>query len=152
MALWKFSNLNKYGNVRNRIIHLEDGKPFSYNPEGFGKFVEVKRFRYEHNHLYAPVLFTAKDNKLYILPGWQLVDPNTTLNDIEWVKPEVKKDEPVEKNVWKFQSDSNPEIFYFVKQNGNKFTCSCSGFWRAHDKEKGCVHVQKVKTTKLNII
>ena len=67
MALWKFSNLNKYGNIRTRIVHLEDGKPFSYNPKGFGPFVEVHRFKYEHHHLYAPVLFVDSNNQKFIL-------------------------------------------------------------------------------------
>jgi hypothetical protein len=145
MALWKFSNLNKYGNLRTRIIYLEDGKPFSFNPKGFGKSVFVSRFKYEHSHLYAPVLFTDSTNQKYILPNWQPVLPETTLNDVTWVKPVIKKEQPTEKNVWKFESSSSPNTFYFVRQNGNKLTCSCSGFFRAFDREKGCVHCQTVR-------
>ena len=32
MALWKFSNLNKYGNIRTRIIYRPDGESFGINP------------------------------------------------------------------------------------------------------------------------
>lgn len=143
MALWKFSNLNKYGNIRSRIIFVEDGKPFSYNPKGLGSFVETRRFKYEHIHLYAPCLYVASDGKKYILPTWQPVEPETTLSDINWIKPEVKKEEPVEKNVWKFESSSNPNTFYFVRQNGNKIICNCSGFYRS--KIRKCKHVLQVE-------
>lgn len=49
MALWQFSNLNKYGTLRSRVMYLPDGKPFSHGP-GFGKFVAVKRFKYPYEH------------------------------------------------------------------------------------------------------
>ena len=35
MALWQFTNFNKYGNPRTRIIHRPDGEGFSHGP-GFG--------------------------------------------------------------------------------------------------------------------
>ena len=34
MALWEFTNKNKYGNLRSRIVYRPDGEPFSYNPKG----------------------------------------------------------------------------------------------------------------------
>ena len=46
MALWHFTNFNKYGNPRHRIFHLPDGKPFSHGP-GFGPTM-VRRFKYEY--------------------------------------------------------------------------------------------------------
>ena len=144
MALWKFSNLNKYGNIRTRIVHLEDGKPFSYNPKGFGPFVEVHRFKYEHHHLYAPVLFVDSNNQKFILPNWQPVVSETTLSDIEWIKP-VKIEAPIEKETWKFESSSEPGTFYKVRKQGDKLTCNCSGFFRCKDRNKGCKHVQEVR-------
>ena len=35
MALWHFTNFNKYGNPRSRIFHRPDGEGFSHGP-GFG--------------------------------------------------------------------------------------------------------------------
>ena len=35
MALWHFTNFNKYGNPRSRIFYRPDGEAFSHGP-GFG--------------------------------------------------------------------------------------------------------------------
>ena len=142
MALWKFSNLNKYGNWRHRIISWPDNKPFSHGP-GFGKSVGARRFKYDHEHSIPPALFVSIiDKQKYIVPGWQKVHPDTQLNDINWIKPEVKKAEP-EKNTWKFESSSDPGTFYFVRQTGNRLTCTCSGSWRAKDRR--CKHIKEVE-------
>ena len=142
MALWKFSNLNKYGNWRHRIISWPDNKPFSNGP-GFGKSVGARRFKYDHEHSIPPALFVSIiDKQKYIVPGWQKVHPDTQLNDINWIKPEVKKAEP-EKNTWKFESSSDPGTFYFVRQTGNRLTCTCSGSWRAKDRR--CKHIKEVE-------
>ena len=144
MALWKFTNTNKYGNLRSRIIFLPDGKPFSFNPKGFGWFVGARRFKYDYEHLYPPTLFTSpRDGQKYIVPTWQKVLPETTLNDINWIKPEITKPEP-EKNTWKFESSSAPGSFYFVRQNGARLTCTCSGSWRAKDRR--CKHIKEVES------
>ncbi len=89
MALYKFSNLNKYGNFRHRIISWPDNKPFSHGP-GFGKAVGVQRFRYEYEHPYiAPALFVSpRDGQKYIVPSWTKVHPDTQLTDINWIVPE----------------------------------------------------------------
>ena len=144
MPLWKFSNLNKYGNLRHRIIHT-DSSQFSYKPKGLGPFVGVRRFKYTYEHpIMPPSLFVGQDGKKFIVPTWQEVLPETTLADIEWVKPEIG-DKPEIKGVWEFESSSSKGKFYSVKQNGLKLTCNCSGFWRAKDREKGCKHVQQVR-------
>jgi hypothetical protein len=143
MALWKFSNLNKYGTLRSRIIYYPDGKPFSYNPKGLGWFVAARRFKYTHEHMYPPAIFQS-NGKTYIVPGWQEVLPETTLNDVEWIKPEVKKVEP-EKNEWMFESSSDPGHFYRVRQTGTKFTCNCPGVWRSKDRR--CKHIKEVEST-----
>ena len=146
MSLYKFDNYNKHGMLRSRIIHCEDGKPFKYNPKGLGRYTGVRKFKYEYIHpILSPRLYKSKqDGKAYIVPTWQEVHPKTTLNDIEWVKPEIG-DKPEIKGVWEFESDSSKGKFYSVKQNGLKLTCNCSGFWRAKDREKGCKHVQQVR-------
>ena len=46
------------------------------------------------------------------MPTWRKVHPETTYNDIEWIKP-VKIEVPVEKNTWKFESASDPGNFLY---------------------------------------
>jgi hypothetical protein len=146
MALWKFSNKNKYGNWRHRIIALPDGKPFSHGP-GFGSSVGVSLFRYTHEHMYPPALFVSpKDGQKYIMPGWQKVLPETTLKDIEWIKPEIKivksKDTPILISEYKFESKSEPGSFYVVKVTGDKVKCNCAGQYRAKDRQ--CKHMKEI--------
>ena len=142
MPLWKFSNLNKYGNLRHRIIHT-DSSQFSYKPKGLGPFVGVRRFRYTYEHpILPPSLFVGQDGKKFIVPTWQEVLPETTLADIEWIKPEkpVKK---TERKEWKFESKSDPGHFYLVTQVSDyKVRCTCSGQWRAKDRK--CRHMKEV--------
>ena len=142
MPLWKFSNLNKYGNLRHRIIHT-DSSQFSYKPKGLGPFVGVRRFKYTYEHpIMPPSLFVGQDGKKFIVPTWQEVLPETTLADIEWIKPEkpVKK---TERKEWKFESKSDPGHFYLVTQVSDyKVRCTCSGQWRAKDRK--CRHMKEV--------
>ena len=141
--LWKFTNTNKYGNLRSRIVYRPDGEAFGFNPKGFGSFVHVQVFKYIYEHpLIPPSLFTGQDGQKYIVPTWQKVVPETTLNDIKWVKPEIKKPKP-EKNEWLFESSSDPGHFYKVRQVGVKYTCNSPGVWRSKDRE--CKHIKEVK-------
>jgi len=148
MSLWKITNYNKYGALRSRIIHLPEGKSFSIG-KGFGKSVFVQKFKYEHNDIYPPHLYDSRDGNRYILPTWQKVDPNTTLKDINWIKPELKskslfqpekEDTP---NSWEFKSSSS-DVTYIVSftKKGN-LKCTCPGSWRAKDRE--CKHIKEVK-------
>ena len=142
MPLWKFSNLNKYGNLRHRIIHTESSQ-FSYNPKGLGSFVGVRRFKYTYEHqIIPPSLFVGQDNQKYILPTWQKVLPETTLADIEWIKPEKPVEKPEHKE-WRFESKSDPGHFYVVTQVSDfKVRCTCSGQYRAKDRK--CRHMKEV--------
>jgi len=142
MPLWKFSNLNKYGNLRHRIIHT-DSSQFSYKPKGLGPFVGVRRFKYTYEHsIMPPSLFVGQDGKKFIIPTWQEVLPETTLSDIEWIKPE-KSVEKVEKKEWLFESKSDPGHFYKVTQVSDfKVKCTCTGQYRAKDRK--CRHMKEV--------
>ena len=140
--LWKFTNTNKYGNLRSRIVYNPDGKPFTIG-RGFGKFVHVQVFKYTYEHpLIPPSLFIGQDGQKYIVPTWQKVVPETTLNDIKWIKPEVVKPKP-QKNEWLFESSSDPGHFYKVTQVGVTYKCNCPGVWRAKDRQ--CKHIKEVK-------
>ena len=152
MALWKFSNKNKYGNWRHRIIATLDNKPFSHGP-GFGTSVSVSRFKYTYEHPLLPpsIIVSPTTGKTYIVPAWMEVLPETTLKDIEWIKPEIKKSVVVkqEPQTWKFESKSEPGSFYVVQVIGNKVKCNCAGQYRAKDIQ--CKHMKEVQQ-KLGIV
>ena len=144
MALFVFANLNKHGNLRKRIIYRPTSQ-FSYSPKGLGPFVATRRFKYTHEHDYLPPgLYTDSKGEKYITPNWQKVHPETTLNDIEWVKSKPKKIK-VEKQEFQFESKSDPGHFYNVTVKGNQVDCNCAGKWRAKDRQKGCTHMQQVR-------
>lgn len=145
MALWEFSNQNKHKNWRTRIIYVEKGKSLVI-PSGFGNTFS-SRFKYIHTHpILPPCLTKNQKGEVCIIPGWKVVHPNTTLEDIKWEKPStIKIERKVEKNEWLFESSSTPGDFYRVRQMGTKLTCDCSGFFRVKDREKGCKHVQQVR-------
>jgi hypothetical protein len=104
------------------------------------------KYRYEHD-LLGPTLFvSSQTGKKYIMPTGQEVHPETTLKDIEWIKPVLKsieKEKTVEKENWMFESSSEKGIFYKVTKKGDKITCNCSGFWRS--KIRKCKHVLQVE-------
>ena len=143
MALWKFTNKNKHGNLRSRIIYRPDGEPFGFNPKGFGSFVNVQMFRYEYKHeVIPPGLFVDQEGQKYIVPTWQKVDPNTTLKDIEWVKPKPKKQRA--KTVIETHISGSGLGEYTTKYypESGKYHCSCPGYWRS---KGNCKHVKQMK-------
>ena len=141
--LYKFTNTNKYGTLRSRVIYRPDGEGFKFNPKNFGDFVDVKVFRYTYEHpVLPPSLFTDKDGQKWIVPIWKKVLPETTLKDINWVKPKPKKVK-LQKNEFQFESKSDPGHFYKVTVIGTKVDCTCSGKWRAKDRQ--CRHMKDVK-------
>jgi hypothetical protein len=141
--LYKFTNKNKYGTLRSRIIYRPNGEGFKFNPKNFGDFVDVRVFRYTYEHpILPPSLFIDKDGQKWIVPIWKKVLPETTLEDINWVKPKVKKEKP-KKDEWLFESKSDPGHFYKVTQVGITYKCNCPGVWRAKDRQ--CKHIKEVK-------
>ena len=145
MALWKFTNLNKYGNLRSRIVHRPDGEAFSFNPKGFGPFVNVRMFRYEYKGVIPPALATFS-GQTYIVPSWQKVDPNTTLKDINWIKPKPKKQRA--KTIIKTHISGSGLGEYTTKYypESGKFHCTCPGYWRSGGN---CKHVKQMRNETL---
>ena len=145
MALWKFTNLNKHGNLRSRIVYRPDGEAFSFNPKGFGPFVNVRMFRYEHKGAIPPALATIGGQK-YIMPSWQKVDPNTTLKDIQWIKPKpkVKRQETVIKTFKSGSSDAVYTTKYYP--TSGKYFCDCPGSWRSFGN---CKHIKQMRNETL---
>jgi hypothetical protein len=142
MPLFIFTNLNKHGNLRKRLIYRPSSQ-FSYSPKGLGKFVSTRSFKYTYEHDFLPPgLYTNFEGKKYITPTWQEVHPQTTLEDINWVKPK-KIEHEIPKDTWEFKSSSSESV-YTVKQTGhNKFQCNCPGYWRS--AERKCKHVKEVE-------
>ena len=143
--LIQFSNKNKHGNLRTRVFHSKSKRGFGVRPGGFGDFIAVKQFRYQYTHkTLPPSIFKSTDGKFYIIPTWQEVLPETTFNDIEWVREKAKVEKKISKpKEWKFESKSKPGNFYIVKQISDyKVTCNCSGQYRAKDRK--CIHLKTV--------
>ena len=141
MALWKFTNFNKYGNPRTRIFHKPDGEPFSHGP-GFGSTF-VRMFRYEYKGEIIPPSILKLNGKTYLMPIWKEVVEGTTINDIEWIKPKPKK--KAETIVVETPSSKGDVIYKtrFYPDSGN-YTCNCPGTWRA--KDRMCKHIIKLKS------
>ena len=141
--LYEFSNLNKHGNIRSRVVSWPKGKAFGINPKGFGSFIAVKVFKYEYHHKLNPPSLANIGGKKYILPTWQEVLPETELSDIKWVKPKPKaKQEPI---IEIHTSSSNPSKTYkttYYPESG-KFHCNCPGRWRAFDNR--CKHIKALE-------
>ena len=142
MALWHFTNLNKYGNPRSRIFHRPDGEAFSFNPNGFGSFVAVRRYKYEYEHPVMPPTILELNGKTYLMPLWKEVVKGTTIDDIEWIKPKPKKKrtEPVIKT---FTSGSSDNVYTtkYYPDSGN-FHCTCPGSWRSRGN---CKHIKELR-------
>ena len=141
MSLWKFSNRNKYGNIRTRIVHSETSQ-LSLNPKGFGKFICAQRFSYEVEESLIPPRLFETEGKKYIVPSWKEVHPKTTMDDVKVII--VEKEIKVDPNIYTVTSGSGD---YHVRHNPatNKYTCDCMGFWRVLDKEKGCKHIIQIR-------
>ena len=146
MALLQFTNMNKYGNSRSRIIHRPTTQ-LSINPSGFGSYIQVNVFKYEYKHSLLPPGLITLDGKKYLVPGWKEVHPKATLNDINWVKPKTKKLDVFKPQTWKFDSSSSDSVYTVTKVDSVTLKCSCPGFFRAKDRNLGCKHVQKVRAS-----
>ena len=143
MALFKFQNLNKYSNLRTRIVHSPTSQ-FSFKCRGLGKFVNVQRFYYEMEHAYlSPALWTNSKGEKMILPTYQVVHPKTTLEDIKVIRPKKqKRTEPIIETNISSSGDVTYETKYYP-DSGNYY-CSCPGTWRAKDRR--CKHIKAMES------
>ena len=146
MALWHFTNLNKYGNPRSRIFYRPEGEAFSFNPKGFGSFIAVRRYKYDYEHPVLPPTILELNGKTYLMPLWKEVVEGTTVEDINWIKPKPKKkrSETVIETFTSGSSDKVYETKYYP--DSGKFYCSCPGSWRSYGN---CKHIKSLKE-KLN--
>jgi hypothetical protein len=142
MALFKFQNLNKHGNLRTRIVHSLTSQ-FSFKPSGYGKFVNVQRFYYEVEHPYlSPSLYTDQKGNTILLPTMEKVHPETTLEDIKLTRPKkTQRPEPIIETSISSSGDVTYETKYYP-DSGNIY-CSCPGTWRAKDRR--CKHIKAME-------
>ena len=146
--LYEFSNYNKHGNIRTRIISWPNGKAFGINPKGLGSYIGVRIFKYEYTHELNPPSLLTLTGKKYIVPGWIEVLPETELNDIKWVKPKPKvKQEPIIV-ITISSSNANKTYKTVYYPDSGKFHCNCPGRWRAFDSK--CKHIKSLEK-KVNI-
>ena len=142
MALFKFQNLNKHGNLRTRIVHSPTSQ-FSFKPAGYGKFVNIQRFYYEVEHAYlSPALHTDDNGNKFMLPTFQKVHPETTLEDVKLIRPKkTQRSEPIIETSISSSGDVTYETKYYP-DSGNIY-CSCPGTWRAKDRR--CKHIKAME-------
>jgi hypothetical protein len=141
MALFKFQNLNKHGNLRTRIVHSPTSQ-FKYKCEGLGKFVNVQRFKYEYHHSHISPQMQVRKGERFIMPGNQKVHSETTFDDIVWIQPQPKKrTEPIIKINVSSSNGSKYQTKYFP-DSGN-YQCNCPGTWRAKDRR--CKHIKALE-------
>ena len=141
MALFKFQNLNKHGNLRTRIVHSPTSQ-FKYKCEGLGKFVNVQRFKYEYHHSHISPQMQVRKGERFIMPGNQKVHSETTFDDIVWIQPQPKKrTEPIIKINVSSSNGSKYQTKYFP-DSGN-YQCNCMGYFRAKDRR--CKHIKALE-------
>ena len=81
-----------------------------------------------------------------IAQEWQKVDPNTTLKDIQWIKPKpkVKRQETVIKTFKSGSSDAVYTTKYYP--TSGKYFCDCPGSWRSFGN---CKHIKQMRNETL---
>tara|TARA_R110000822_G_scaffold48761_4_gene128122 strand:+ start:1962 stop:2408 length:447 start_codon:yes stop_codon:yes gene_type:complete len=142
MALYKFQNLNKYGTLRTRILYRPTTQ-LIINPRGLGDFINAQIFRYEYNHGYMQPQLQIHKGEKYIIPGDIKVHPETTFDDIVWVKPKKqKRTEPIIETYTSSSNGGEYKTKYFP-DSGN-YQCSCPGTWRAKDRR--CKHIKELES------
>lgn len=95
----------------------------------------VSVHKYKIEGAYHPGLLVASDGKKYIIPKWIEVHPDTTYNDIIWVKPKQKKQiEHIQGSVGLYKTIYDP--------NKKTYKCTCMGFWRS---KGNCKHVKALR-------
>jgi hypothetical protein len=104
------------------------------------------------NSVIPPRLYKANDNKTYVLPSWIEVSDDTTMDDVEWIKPHFGDfgGESMFKiadkiiPIWRPEMGENKYNTRFDVAS-NKYLCGCPGFWRAKGE---CKHVKALKESK----
>jgi len=100
-------------------------------------FVMVRTFKYEYKGVKPPSLKEVEGD-IYLMPLNIKVHPKTTLDDVDWIKPKPPA------ITYEVESTDKTKK-YKVKQRGDKWTCTCQGYQRLWNKDKGCIHINSLK-------
>lgn len=136
MPLHRVITVKKDGTRTDEIVWNENTTT-SYKPvkEVVSRLVQC--FKYEVKTDINPSIVTLNGKRI-IVPTWQEVHPLTTLEDIEWVKPQKRPraDISVKTGDGKYKTTFNTAT--------GKFKCSCMGFWRSNGN---CKHVKELRAS-----
>lgn len=134
MALWQVTYKG-----RTRVMYNDGPLKFPGSLSGLW----VKRFKYQYEHPIMPPMIWNTDGKTYLMPIWKEVIKGTTVDDIEWIKPKIKK---TEVEIFNFESATSGSLYTtkkFTKPDGEiKYSCNCPGVWRSKDRE--CKHIKSL--------
>ncbi len=131
MALW---------NLNGQIVYA-DGALSIPNPES-GTWAHRHTYEVPYTNVGKGGIVTI-DGRTYHTPSWIEVHPETRLEDINWIKPKIKKQvkqKPViETNV--SGSGLGEYTTKYYPESG-KFHCTCPGYWRSGGN---CKHVKAMR-------
>ena len=129
------------GQTTNEIVHST--KPLTIYPKRDGiRSSKASVHKYEIEHHLPPTIFNSPtDNKKYLVPMWIEVHPETTYDDIKWIRPKAKKEiEHIQGSMGTYKTTYDP--------NKNTYKYTCMGFWRS---KGNCKHVKAIKEKNLAI-
>ena len=135
--LWSVRTKYSDGQTTDELVYSE--KPITIYPKR-DKIVSaiVNRFKYEIEYHFHPCLFNSSNGKKYIVPMWKEVHPETTYDDITWIRPEPPKERKVSKKI----EGSMGTYKTTYDPNKKTYKCTCMGFWRS---KGNCKHVKSLK-------
>jgi hypothetical protein len=136
--LWSVKKRFQDGTVTDEII--SSPSPYVVNlakEKIVASMTKVHKYNYEH--IYPPMFYKSHiDSKLYLMPLGIEVHPETTMDDINWTKPKLKKEiEHIQGSVGTYKTTYDP--------NKKTYKCTCMGFWRARMKGGVCKHIKALQ-------
>lgn len=95
--------------------------------------------KYEIEYHLPPTIFTSPTNgKKYLVPMWVEVHPDTTYDDVKWVRPKEKKViEHIQGSMGEYKTTYDP--------NKKTAKCTCFGYYRARMKGGVCKHIKALQ-------
>ena len=127
------------GQTTNEVVHSTI--PLIIHPKRDGIITsKASVHKYEIEHHLPPTIFTSpNDGKKYLVPMWIEVHPDTTYDDVKWIRPKQKKIiEHIDGSMGKYKTTYDP--------NKKTYKCTCMGFWRS---KGNCKHVKALREKNL---
>jgi len=98
----------------------------------------TKVHKYHYEHIYPPTFFIDSEGQKWIMPLSIKCHPDTTIDDVNWTKPKLKKEiEHIQGSVGTYKTTYDP--------NKKTYKCTCMGFWRARMKGGVCKHIKALQ-------